>query len=186
MTKREVGSLAFKLMGVYALVLCAAHASSLIMWAGTIAEVAAHRPRHELNMADIIWPGLFVGLPCTLLLALGIVLIMRSSRFSARMFPEPEKSVTVLASAQDIQAIAFSVVGVLLLASALPSIAQIAVNLHHRFNHPEMRPASIRGTWASFLTMCAKVILGTGLFFGGRALSNFWFKLRTFRQPPRT
>ena len=59
MTKREVGSLAFKLMGIYALVLCAAQALYVIMWAENIVKVVAGRPGHELNMADI-WTGLCI------------------------------------------------------------------------------------------------------------------------------
>ena len=74
--------------------------------------------------------------------------------------------------------------GVLLFALALPQLAQIGVNLYYHWKFPEMNLKLLRGNWITLLTMCAKIILGTALFFGGRSLSNLWFRMRNFRQPP--
>lgn len=184
MTKREVGSLAFKLAGIYALVRAADHATYLFMWAQSVMDVLRHRDGVGPHVTEL-WTGLLVALPFAFLVALGVFLIARGGWLSARMFPGPEQDVTVTASARDVQAIAFSVVGVLLIASALPMLAQIGVNLYYHYKYPEMELRVIRGNWVAFLRMCAKLILGTVLFFSGRSLSNLWFRMRTFRQPPR-
>ena len=184
MTKQEVGSLAFKLMGVYALVRAAEHLITAVMWVGSIASLAAMEEDFQAGASEV-WTGLLTALPFVILLALGLYLLARSNKLSARMFPDADGDVAVTASTRDVQAIAFSIVGVLLFASALPQLAKIGVNLYYHWKFPEMKPDIVRGTWISLLTMCAKITLGVALFFGGRSLSNLWFRMRNFRQPLR-
>jgi len=183
MTKQEVGSLAFKLLGVYALVRAAEHLRTLVMWVHSIATLVGMEEGFQAGASEV-WASLFVVLPFAALVALGVFLLARSSRLSTRMFPDADGDVAVTASIRDVQAIAFSVVGVLLFALALPQLAQIGVNLYYHWKFPEMNLKLLRGNWITLLTMCAKIILGTALFFGGRSLSNLWFRMRNFRQPP--
>jgi hypothetical protein len=80
-------------------------------------------------------------------------------------------------TARNIQAIAFSVVGLVMIVIAIPHLVQLASNLQIlKSAGSEMvkKEISIR-TWAYSIGIAVQFIIGLFLFFGGRGLSSIWY-----------
>jgi hypothetical protein len=180
MTKREIGALAFTLLGIYVLVLAANDAVFVAGMAATFVNTVAGKGGREPTGSDLL---VFIGaaLPFLLRAGLGALLIVKRRVFSAWLFPESEQAVRVDASARDLQAVAFSVVGLLLFASALPEIGLIALSYLRRFQQPELETyVLVRGRVASLIALSVRATVGLALFFGARSLSDLWFGLKAF------
>jgi len=177
MTNREAGSLAFKLAGIYVAVTCLLQIQMLMVFVSAVTR--------DYGAAGLGgWVGVIASfLQFALLAALAYVLLVHSNKLSGRMFGDTDEKVVISASARDIQAIAFSVVGIFLFVSALPHIMQIAANLAWAAEDPGWRRRMMAGTLAASIEAFIKLILGLYLFFSGRTLSNIWFKLRTAGHP---
>jgi len=172
MTKREFASLAFKLVAVHPIVVAMQHLWSL----GFLIQPVAGGSFQQI--APIIFGG-FGSLAG--LLVIGGALFFCSDSLAAWAFEEPDDKVAVSASLRDIQAVAFSVVGVLVVATALPGLAQFALVLTREW--PSGQGRAKLHLWGLGAGAAARMALGIGLFFGGRGLSNFWFKLRSAGRP---
>jgi len=165
MTKQETGSLAFKLAGVYAIIKAAPVigyavqlTASMLKYAGEDGGLSAAEAAVRIGTS---------ALPCVLLLGLGAALIVSSRRLASLMFGDDEAAFRSI-SGRDAQAIAFSVVGLVLTMRAL---------------NPEYR-APIQGTlWTNLVRMVLQLGVGIALFFGARGLSNLWHGLRTAGHP---
>jgi hypothetical protein len=115
MTKREVGSLAYKLAGIYVLIQAMLDLSSLGLLFSSDFE-------HSLSSTDLNW-WTVIGLstaPVVLLCALGAVLIRYSETFAKLSFPEPAAVASAGVAAGDLQAAALAVVGIAMIASVVP------------------------------------------------------------------
>jgi hypothetical protein len=95
---------------------------------------------------------------------------------------ESEKSLTEL-SAKNIQSIAFSVVGLIMIVIAIPHIAQFAANLQALKNAgaETMKRSISIGTWAYSIGILIQFILGIILFLGARGLSSLWYFFQKLR-----
>ena len=174
MTKREVGSLAFKLAGIYAMI----HTIGFMQFLFVLGDIN----RIDAPYGKVLLVAAAV-LPFLLLVALTCILILSSDRLSARMFGDSGQEPGRSACAQELQPIAFSVLGAFIFASALPDFLRIAGSLSVQVSDPVMLRRITLGTWLSAIGILAKVALAVGLFFGGRGLSRLWFRLRTGGHP---
>ena len=180
MNKREIGSLAFKLAGIYALILATSLIHSIFYVIGLFQGTS---PYSEPTIYARVALAIGLPLPFLLLVALGVFLIVKSDKLSGRMFGESIERMEPSPSGREIQAIAFSVLGIFMFALALPKGMQVIINIFYKLDDPSLRKQIRIGTWATAAGMTAQMILGIFLFFGGRALSRFWHNLRTARQP---
>jgi hypothetical protein len=105
----------------------------------------------------------------------GVVLYFAAPRLSHWLFGEPSTPMDATLLAH-VQAVAFSVVGVWLVAISLPPIAQY---VGERIVTGDLGPE--RGTWAH----AAVAFLGMLLILGGRGISALWHWMRRAGLSPR-
>ena len=113
---------------------------------------------------------LLVSVGFVILCGLGLVLLRH--RIASWLVPMPQPDLTV--SVAGLQAVAFSVVGVFLLAEGLSGfLAQLTV--------------SVSDVWKSsveqFAVPLAQAAVGLALFLGARRLATIWQSLRTAGRP---
>jgi hypothetical protein len=178
LTRRDVAALALKLVGIYALL----HGMYLVIYLpGLLMNYRAYRT------ASIGMEALLLGIgPYALSLGIGVLLLLFADRLAPRLLPDPraeqaeaqgQPPALVRTSGPELQAIAFSVVGVLLVVWSAKSLALAAWALYAQ---GETGSATFEqngwGQYATqFLVECG---LGVWLFFGSRQLAAFWQRLR--------
>ncbi|MGD0169767.1 MAG: hypothetical protein ABSE54_08595 [Smithella sp.] len=172
MTQVQVGSLSLKLIGIYSIIEAIPILKSLseaFSFRGT--DIGTNGP------LDISLFLIGVMITFCLLILMGVCLITFSKVLAKKMAVENEikDSFTEL-SAKNIQSIAFSVVGLVIVVIAIPHLVQLAANLQAYKNlGSELPKQSISiGTWAYSIGLAVQLIIGILLFFGGRGLSNIW------------
>ncbi len=94
--------------------------------------------------------------------------------------PAPAPPLGSRVGARQLQAIAFSVVGLFLLARAIPDIAHAVAALS--FTSPEYRDQIQRVTKPQVVGLSVQVVLGLGLLFGARGLAGIAQTVRTAGQ----
>jgi hypothetical protein len=177
MAQNKIASLALKLLGIYTII-------ETIPLLKDLAEVFAWRgSKIEMVSREINTNLIFIGILATggVLILTGLCLIRFSNALAKKMVDKNEinNSMTEL-SAKNIQSIAFSFVGLVMVVLAIPHLVQIAANLQAlKMAGSETIKQNISiGTWAYSIGLAAQFIVGLLLFFGGKGLSTLWFKLK--------
>ncbi|MFA6978123.1 MAG: hypothetical protein WC209_02270 [Ignavibacteriaceae bacterium] len=121
--------------------------------------------------------------PSTLLFIFGILLIVFSKKLGSLIIPTIEVEQTDGASSlADIQAILFSVAGVLIFSFAIPKafgwISQMVTLTATDSQYYSYTPKQIRDNWISLTLSSIQMLIGIGLFFGANKLSLIWSKMR--------
>lgn len=179
MTKKEIISLSLKLAGIYCLIMAITHLGY------TIPSVVSFLRRQDFwSMLISITPFLSLLLfltPSVLLLLFGFYLIFSDklpSKIASSLIQEEK---TASFTFQDIQVLAFSIIGVWLLASAIPiffrPIVQIIV-----VHSTSQRPVSVfqNSYYISQIVIAVlKLALGIYLFLGGKGLAKLWQKCQS-------
>jgi len=79
----------------------------------------------------------------------------------------------------DIQAIGFSIVAVLVFLSAIPGLVGFIVSLYYVVSQPEgARSRFVRTVWQSGLSVALQLVLASVLFFRARGLANLWRRIQ--------
>ncbi len=166
MTKKEIVSLSLKLVGIYCLILSISYLSFAIM-----NVVSALRQG--------FWNMLLSITPFVLLLLFGAYLIFSSklpSKMASSMIQEEK---TTSFTFQDIQVLAFSIIGVWLLSIAIPTFIQaiFQITVLYLSSQQSVPVYSISQIVASVL----KLALGIYLFSGSKGLAKLWQKFQSTR-----
>ncbi|MHC4442946.1 MAG: hypothetical protein ACYTF1_02885 [Planctomycetota bacterium] len=178
MNKREIASLAFKIAGIYALIIAIQMVQLITFYIREIISPtnpgSTGQPWGSPDWIATLF--LIISLiPLLLLITIACILIIRSTKFAIRMFPEAEHEPTETRYL-GIQALAYSVVGLFLIASSIPQLFAIIAQI--------ITYSSFGGTpaWLPVISQlvgtCLKLILGLLLFFGCHGVARFWSKLR--------
>jgi hypothetical protein len=119
-----------------------------------------------------IYEAFFLLMPGGIYIACG-TLVMIFAPLGGRWLLPRVRSAQNRSTRGDLQAIAFSVVGVVLAARALEAITTIYVG--------GLSARQIYGTqgWLAYLDPLLQLAIGIALFFGAPGLSRFWCKLRS-------
>jgi len=175
MTNRELATLVLKLMGVYCLILVVGAIPSVAMWLGIGIE------------EETLWPLVAGGASLLLYTALGVSLIWKSGWFvglvvtkSAEPEPEPARS-----TPSDLQGVFFSVVGVVLVVHALPSILFIVISHSLRKSPEGFDPPTIPFPWPDLARVAVELALGVALFLGSAGLTRIWRRINEMNQAPK-
>jgi len=172
MTKREFASLVLKLLGVYAII----EALPLIQYVSMFLGMLG-RPNGEWPVGA--WPWMATTTPFLLVGGVGVILIARSDSLAGWLVTDDSKmDMRSGLSAQDVQAIAFSVVGVLVLLQAVPRLIHVIAAFSQIASDEKMKSSLLRSACVSLATLLIQVGLGVALFFGSRGLANIWTRLR--------
>jgi len=173
MTKHEIAALACKILGIYAII----QAMMILFHFGQTFRYLDYRQPEGISTA---W-SMIVGLvPFVLLLIFGILLWLLADQLAERMVSASEISDTrSKTNGAYIQAIAFSVVGLFVLAHAIPRAIQLIISL--ALSSPTMQnPWGLYANRiAQFGALVAQFAIGLWLVFGARGLIGI---LRITRQ----
>ena len=176
MTKREVASLALKILGIYAFIISVSVLQSMVLMIATYSAQYTDHPNRGPGLSSLA-TGSIISL--LLLIFLGCFLITASEKLSRLIFPKDvaEERVLSLAS-KDAQTIAFSIVGVLLLARAVPRLFGVIVQISHLCQEsPFSRSIKWRAIESS-VVLVVQFALGLYLFLGSKGLSGLWHKMQ--------
>lgn len=161
----ELGGLAFRLAGVWLL------------------DRAIHETWNvffQVKMSSLVRsPAGLIG-EIAVFLILGstaAALIFGGGRLARRMFPSAEPATSI---ARQLQPIAFSVLGLVLLMNALPPLAaNLALWKGWSESGHGFETTSTSAEWPVYLASFLRVVLGLGLFFSGRPLVRAWHWAQT-------
>lgn len=159
MTKREIAILSFKVLSIYVFIRVI---DDMYYVLGSIAG----SENSSVNLAVIIFPKL-------LFILCGIVLWNITPRLADSVIKSTSNGYEPNASLTDIQSVAFTIVGLFLLASSLPEIVGILVTCNTMW---------IIGSKVvlikDIVVLSVKIILGLWFLLGSRSLVNFIFSVR--------
>ena len=166
MDKIIVASLASKFLGIYALI------QSIPLF-GSISQLVAFGKDDPSLTFNLI---LATIIPALLMASSGIVLFTFSNKIARKMLPEEQDQTKGSLSTKDIQSIAFSIVGLLMIMLAFPKIIQIFGNIYALKTAGDERNVSelISNTWAFATATGVQFIIGIFLFIGSELLSSGW------------
>ena len=173
MTKSDIFSLALKILGIYTLIIAI---SSLRM---TFYMIFAYFNNHQSapSMASIIVGSL---LPLLLLLLLSYYLIDRSDKLGKLVFPNSQsEKVVVSISTAEVQAIAFSIIGVLVIVWAIPKLFQVVIQISFLKLHLKdvFSPGMSQKLIEYSIDVLSRLALGIYLFFGSKGLVKIWHRI---------
>ncbi len=180
MTQNQIASLSLRLLGLYSIIESIPLLRELwqvFAWRGSKIEMESG-PLHT----DLMLIGILTSF--ALLLLVGLCLIFFSNSLAKKMTTEEEiVNETTKLTAKNIQGIAFSIVGLVMIVIAIPHLAQLAANLQAlKSAKEEMIKQKISiGTWAYSIGLAVQFIVGLLLFLGGRGLSTIWYFFQKLR-----
>jgi len=169
MRTKDIGILALKLVGVYAVVKSLSHLSMLLSGLAVVEGVAL-----EWDWRNVFLSGV---LPVAILAAAGLVLILRAGAIAKCLkfdVGTTDGDETTGHDSAKLQAIAFSVAGLVVVGLTFPGLLSSAWVLVSRptvWNH---------SAWGRLFGEVLQLAFGLWLFFGGGALARFWH--RTWRK----
>ena len=166
MTKKEIVSLSLKLAGIYCLILSISYFGFAIMSA-----VSSWRQGFLYMLISIT--------PSVLLLLFGAYLIFSNKLPSIMASSMTQEEKTTSFTFQDIQVLAFSIIGVWLLSIAIPTFIQaiLQITVLYSGSQRSVPVYSISQIVASVL----KLALGIYLFSGSKGLAKLWQKFQSTR-----
>lgn len=177
-TKSEIASLALKLFGIYCLIQALTFlASSLSLVGMNMAEMGLSRSLMVAGAALPILGYVFAGL----------ILLTFGNKISRKLIADGKEQGVMATgiSTRDVQTLAFSIIGIYLIAVSLPSFASILWTLayYYRKGGPDLARAGIENVWRHAIQAAVEVVVGLGFFLGARGVSSLWFFLQKARGP---
>ncbi len=176
MTKKEIVSLSLKLAGIYCLIMAISHLNFAIMY------VVSSLRQGFWDMLISITPFVLLLLsftPVVLLLLFGAYLIFSNKLASKMASSMIEEEKTTSFTFQDIQVLAFSIIGVWLISSAIPTFIQAIVRITVMYSTSQ-RSVSVYFI-PQIVATVLKLALGIYLFSGSRGLAKLWQKFQSTR-----
>jgi hypothetical protein len=174
LTRRDVAALSLRLVGLYALL------QGMYLFTYLPALLVNYRSYRASSLgmdALLFWMG-----PYVLSLGAGLLLLLFADRLAPRVLPAPAAgdggaapAALVRTSGPELQAIAFSVVGLLLVVWSAKSLALLAWALYRAEPGVSFPNAEWGKHAMEFVVECG---LGVWLFFGSKQLARFWQRLR--------
>lgn len=120
-------------------------------------------------------------MPFILLLALGLVLWLKAGRIAAYMLPDREEALERAAlSIEDVQSTAFSVIGILVLAGAIPQMVQTvsSIVIMHNLQYDSKNQWFYAHDIVRIAELVVQLIIGIWLFFGSRGIVGLYRRMR--------
>lgn len=175
MTRHELASFALKLLGIYALIKSLPLIQHL---GGALGMLGSDQGR------DMVGFWTFVGLliPLVLTALVGGLLLAFSRDLAPRLMGEDKPlGLSSALSAEDVQAIGFSVVAVLIFLGAIPQLTHVIVYWSYVASRSSLEPVRRQMAWSiwqSSLSGGIQLTLAIVLFLRPRGLSNLWRRLQ--------
>jgi hypothetical protein len=169
MTKQELSQIALKILGIYALL------ESIQLLSGVFSVFAI--PGDAPLIKSFVVLSIIV--PFLILLWAGIYLILRSEKITSKYFPVGSIGNISLKGSQ-IQAIAFSIIGAVLIVTTIPKLSQLGFNIYSLMSRADELGTKFqleRDTLGFGINLLCKFILGVLLFISGDSIANLWRRI---------
>ncbi len=169
MDKQELAQIALKILGIYALL-------DSIQFVSGIINVFSF-PVDSSLLRSFMFASMIV--PFMILIWAGLFLLRKTEKISLKYFPKGQIE-NLNMKANDVQAIAFSIIGVVLIVTTIPKLSQLGVNAYALMDRAENIGADYkleRETIAFGINLFCRFIIGILLFVSGESLSNLWRKI---------
>ena len=181
MTKKEIVSLSLMLAGIYCLIMAINHLSYVIQ---SIASLFRQEDFWSILISiNFIVSLLLLLTPFLLLLLFGFYLFFSDKLPSKMASSMTQEEKTESFSLQDIQILAFSIIGVWLLSEAVPTFIRLIVQI--TFILPTYQKSVTvfqNSAYISHIVAAVlKIALGIYLFSGGKGLIRLWQKFDSTR-----
>ncbi len=171
MKNQQIASLSLKIIGIYSIILAVPMIGNLINAFGFPADGPMER----------IIIVLSVAITFVLQLVASLFLIYFGDRIAKIFIPTSDTNESISAlNSRDIQAIAFSIIGVVLIVVTIPKLFQLGANIYAIQRAADNFQAEYkleRDTIAFGVNILCRFILGILLFITGDSLSNIWHKI---------
>ena len=162
MTKREIATLSFKVLSLYAFMKAIDKLSTLIYYAYRLSVTGI--PNFIIYVAPVLLFFLCGGL-------LWFLSPLLASSISKSTVPEDNAAASLLS----IQAVAFSVVGLYMLADSLPAIVRSTI---WHFTSASLYMGKSSPLLGDIMGSLVQIVLGLWLLFGSRGLVKFINSMR--------
>jgi hypothetical protein len=172
MSKREIAALALRLLGIYCLVEALPYIQGL---AWLVLGPLPSSERLGVLLQSLLGAGTLV--------ASGMFLLLRADRVGRFVAgEEPEQPVTQAWSLRQVQSIAFSAVGAYLVATSMPNLCMLIVQViaaHSATSAMAQAQAEVvmRQQWTRVIESLLRTGMGLWLFLGAKGWSNLWHRL---------
>jgi hypothetical protein len=183
MSPLNFATLAFRLMGIYFFV----EALPLFSMA-SLQVVFVEKMSETPGMPQTpvyLWLGVFLAfMPAVSQLVMGLLMFFFAVPLASRLIPPvPAEAEKTACSFEDIQAIIFAAVGILILTNTFPSLGNAWMDLNKLYSMPTADRAvasdQIRSEWLSSFGIIAQLIIGLMLVLNPKGFRNLWHWLRT-------
>jgi hypothetical protein len=169
MNKQELSQIALKLLGIYALL----ESFQLLGGAFSVFGFPEDMPfyRYVMILSTLV--------PFIILVWSGLFLIRKTDKISTKYFPSGQIENIELKGNQ-IQAISFSIIGVVLIVTTIPKLTQLGMNIYALLSRANEIGAELnleRDTIGFGINLLIRFVLGILLFISGESLSNLWRRI---------
>ena len=171
MSNQQIASLSLRLVGIYSLI------QAILMIRPVIHSFgfASEQPSMEATLIS----GTVI--PFILLIILGLILFVGSNRISRSIISQKNSTdIPSELNSKKIQAIAFSILGVILVILSIPKILHVVSNIVALQNAADnsFTIEKLSGdTIALGIGVAVQFLFGIYLFICGHSLSNLWHKI---------
>jgi hypothetical protein len=170
MNMKQIAKLALQIIGIYTIVSAIPLIRAFINALGF--PVEGPLMRLTLIISAII--------PFFLLIVAGCYFIIKANSLSDMLISNENKIDSNIAiKSIELQAIAFSIVGVVLMVLTIPKLFQLGVNIYALQKAADKfgaEPKLARDTISFGVSLLIQFILGVLLFFSGNSIANLWHK----------
>lgn len=169
MTKQELAQIALKILGIYALL-------QSIQFITGILNVLSVRGDAPIERSIMVFS---IVVPFLILLWAGIYLVRKTDRITSKYFPTGSIDNIEFKGGQ-VQAIAFSIIGAVLIVTTIPKLSQLGLNIYSLMGRAEELGSKFqleRDTLGFGINLLCRFILGVILFISGHSISNLWRRI---------
>ena len=174
MKKEDLTVILLRLLGIYCLTMAIPMFSSVGIYLYSMTQ-----NMDQMNYLSALFVSLLPGVG---VLVFGIGLLRWAPLLAKWITPgESQETLSLNYQSQDIQAMAFAVVGVIVIVMALPNLAHsimVFLSATKTSSYP-FKTSPLSEYWYRFGGQALRILLGLWLFFGAGGLSRFWHRLRT-------
>ncbi|MCK5706535.1 MAG: hypothetical protein KAI43_02690 [Candidatus Aureabacteria bacterium] len=178
MNKDEIVTLSLKITGIYGIIQLITKSNFLI---GSLFTVIRTN-----TIEGLLYAIFFALIPLVLFIYLIYVLLFKTPSLSKKILASESNEKSNPINSKEIQVLAFSIIGVWVLASTIPSFIQtLAYYSFSKENSELAKTVNITlSTRTHFFGLSLKLIIGLYLFIGSKGLVNLWHKLQSTKGMP--
>ena len=179
MTKREIASLAIKLMGVFILLKSIAYIP--MAYSGVFYAFQGHGEDLLQTLFMIMMSTATAMIP----LAFSVLIIIFSDKVAARLIKDDNavEATGGSISKDEVMVIAVSCLGLYFIITAAPMLVRALLNnaahMRQQIGIPFVNPSGIRNLFRNLIVPAVQVGLGIWLFAGSKGIVKLWKKIRS-------